>query len=160
VFLVENNQYAISTPQSMQMAIENVADRAAGYGIPGVVVDGLDPIATYAAVKEALDRARSGGGPSIVEAKVYRFLAHSTDDDDRTYRDRTVVEAARQNDPVPCFERLMLAAGIIDEAGVGQLKAEVLREANDATDTAELAPFPEPEDLYTNVYEGTYEPWL
>lgn len=160
VFFVENNAYAISTPQSMQMAVTNVADRAVGYGIPGVVCDGLDPVATYAAVKEALDRARSGGGPTIVEAKVYRFLSHSTDDDDRTYRDRTLVEEARKKDPVPAFERLMLDAGIVDEAALKQLKAAVLHETNEATDTAEAAPFPAASDLYTNVYEGSYEPWL
>jgi 2-oxoisovalerate dehydrogenase E1 component subunit alpha len=160
VFFVENNQFAISTPQSMQMACGHVADRAPGYGIPGVVVDGFDPIATYAAVKEALDRARSGGGPSIVEAMVYRFLAHSTDDDDRTYRDRALVDEARKNDPVPRFERLMLDARVVDEAALKELKADVLRETNEATDTAELAPFPKAQDLYTNVYEGTHEPWL
>jgi 2-oxoisovalerate dehydrogenase E1 component alpha subunit len=160
VFFVENNEFAISTPQSMQMAVPNVADRAVGYGIPGSVVNGFDPIATYAAVKEALDRARSGGGPSIVEAKVYRFLAHSTDDDDRTYRDRSLVDEARKNDPVPRFERLMLDAGVVDEAALAGLKADVLRETNEATDTAELAPFPKAEDLYTNVYEGTHQPWL
>jgi 2-oxoisovalerate dehydrogenase E1 component alpha subunit len=160
VFFVENNSFAISTPQNMQMAIEDVADRAPGYGIPGAVVDGFDPIATYHAVKEALDRARSGGGPSLVEAKVYRFLAHSTDDDDRTYRDRTLVDEARKNDPVPRYEQLMRDRGIVDDASLAQLKADVLRETNEATDTAELAPFPAPADLYKNVYEGTHEPWL
>ena len=160
VFFVENNGWAISTPQAVQMAIANVADKAAGYGIPGIVCDGLDPIATYAAVKGALDVARSGGGPSLVEAKVFRFLSHSTDDDDRTYRDRTIVEEQRKNDPVPVFERLLRDAGLIDEESLKAMKADVLRDTNEATDTAEVAPLPKPEDLYRNVYEGTYEPWL
>ena len=160
VFFVENNEFAISTPQSKQMAVANVADRAPGYGLPGTVCDGYDPLATYAAVKEAMDRARSGGGPSIVEAKVFRFLAHSTDDDDRTYRDRALVEEARKNDPVPRFERVLLEAKVIDEAALAALKAEVLQATNEATDTAEAAPFPAAADLYVNVYEGTYEPWL
>ena len=160
VFFVENNAFAISTPQSMQMVVENVADRAPGYGIPGVVCNGYDPLATYAAVKEAMDRARSGGGPTLVEAKVFRYLAHSTDDDDRTYRDRAAIDEARKNDPVPRFEELMLAEGLVDEASLAQLKADVLRETNEATDTAEAAPYPKAADLYTNVYEGAYEPWL
>ena len=79
------------------MAIVDVADKAAGYGIPGMICDGTDPIATYRAMKVAMDRARSGGGPTLVEAKCYRFLSHSTDDDDRTYRDREeLARAARR----------------------------------------------------------------
>jgi 2-oxoisovalerate dehydrogenase E1 component alpha subunit len=160
VFLVENNSFAISTPQSAQMAVVNVADKAAGYGMPGIVCDGMDPLTTYAAVKEAMDRARSGGGPTLVEAKCFRYLSHSTDDDDRTYRDRAAIDEARKNDPVPVFERRLLEAGIIDEAALKTLKASVLQETNEATDTAEAFGYPAPSDLYTNVYEGTYEPWL
>jgi 2-oxoisovalerate dehydrogenase E1 component alpha subunit len=142
------------------MAIKNVADKAAGYGIPGVVCDGMDPITTYTAVNAALERARSGGGPTIVEAKCFRYLSHSTDDDDRTYRDRAAIEEARKHDPVPVFERRLIEAGVIDEAGVKALKADVLRETNEATDEAEANPFPLAADLYTNVYEGAFEPWL
>jgi 2-oxoisovalerate dehydrogenase E1 component alpha subunit len=160
VFLCENNHWAISVPQSKQMAVERVIDKAPGYGLPGAIVDGVDPIATYAAVKEALDRAREGGGPTLVEATCYRFLSHSTDDDDRSYRDRSVVEEQRKNDPVPRFEALLLAAGILNKSGIKELKAEVLREINDATDRAEAMPSPVAADLYTNVYEGTHEPWL
>jgi 2-oxoisovalerate dehydrogenase E1 component alpha subunit len=159
VFLVENNSYAISTPQSVQMAIANVADKAPGYGIPGTICDGMDPIATYAAVKAALDRARTGGGPTLVEAKCFRFLSHSTDDDDRTYRDRAEIAQARKDDPVPAFERVLIEAGVIDAAAVKQLKTQVLRETNEATDAAEALPYPAAADLYTNVYAGAYEPW-
>jgi len=159
VFMCENNSYAISTPQNYQMAVKNVADKAAGYGMPGVVCDGMDPLASYEAVKAAMDRARSGGGPTLVEAKCYRYLSHSTDDDDRTYRDRAAIEEARKNDPVPAFERLLLDAGVVDEAKIKQLRADVLRETNEATDTAEAFPFPAAADLYKNVYEGDHEPW-
>ena len=159
VFLCENNQLAISVPQEQQMAVKDVALRAHGYGMPGIVVDGVDPIATYAAVKEAMDRARSGGGPSLVEAKCYRFLAHSTDDDDRTYRDRGRVLAEREHDPVPMFERSLVEAGVITEADVATLKRDILRETNDATDLAESLPSPVAADLYTNVHEGPWEPW-
>jgi len=160
VFFVENNNYAISTPSTMQMNVEHVSDKASGYGMPGALVDGFDPIATYATMKEAMDRARTGGGPTLVEAMVYRYLSHSTDDDDRTYRDRVAIEEARKNDPVPIFERRLLDAGVIDEARVKALKADILRETNEATDTAEAFPLPQAADLYKNVYEGAYEPWL
>jgi len=159
VFFVENNNYAISTPSTMQMNVEHVSDKASGYGMPGALVDGFDPIATYAAIKEAMDRARTGGGPTLVEAMVFRYLSHSTDDDDRTYRDRVAIEEARKNDPVPMFERRLLDAGVIDEARVKALKADVLRETNEATDTAEASPLPQAADLYKNVYEGAFEPW-
>lgn len=159
VFLVENNNYAISTPQRAQMAIANVADKAAGYGIPGSICDGMDPIATYAAVKMALDGARGGGGPTLVEAKCFRYLSHSTDDDDRSYRDRAVIEEARKHDPLPAFERVLIAAGILDEAAAKGLKTQVLRETNEATDAAEALPYPPASDLYTDVYAGAYEPW-
>jgi len=159
VFLCENNNYAISTPQSAQMAVANVADKAAGYGMPGVICDGMDPVATYVAVKEALDRARTGGGPTLVEAKCFRFLSHSTDDDDRTYRDRAVIDDMRKNDPVPVFERQLVEAGVLSAGAVKDLKAAVLQETNDATDESESFPYPKPSDLYTNVYEGAYEPW-
>jgi 2-oxoisovalerate dehydrogenase E1 component alpha subunit len=159
VFLVENNNYAISTPQRAQMAIADVADKATGYGIPGSICDGMDPIATYGAVKTALDRARSGGGPTLVEAKCFRFLSHSTDDDDRSYRDRADIEAAREHDPVPVFERVLIEAGIIAAAAATQLKRDVLRETNEATDAAEALPYPAAAELYTDVYAGPYEPW-
>lgn len=159
VFLVENNQYAISTHQSHQMAVADVAEKAAGYGVPGMICDGVDPIATYRAVKVAMDRARAGGGPTLVEAKCYRFLAHTTDDDDRTYRDVAEIVEQRKNDPVPKYERTLLEAGIIDEAQLAALKADVLRETNEATDAAEVLPLPAPSDLYTHVYAGSHEPW-
>jgi 2-oxoisovalerate dehydrogenase E1 component alpha subunit len=159
VFFVENNEYAISTPQATQMVVRNVADKAPGYGIPGIACDGFDPLIVYAATKQALDRARSGGGPSIVEAKVYRFLSHSTDDDDRTYRSAEEVRERRSRDPVPRFERILLQAGVINDEELAALKADVLRETNEATDASEALPLPEPTELYTNVYEGAYEPW-
>ena len=159
VFLVENNEWAISTPQTMQMRIANVADKAPGYGIPGRVCDGTDPVATYAAMDEALTRARTGGGPSIVEAKCFRFLSHSTDDDDRTYRSREIIEQQRKADPLPRFERQLVDAGIIDAAGVKALRDDVLRQTNEATDAAEAQPYPSPESLYVNVVAGDHRPW-
>ena len=159
VFLCENNGYAISVPQEHQMAIKDVADRAAGYGMPSEIVDGMDPIATYAAVKRALDRAHTGGGPTLVEAKCYRFLSHSTDDDDRTYRDREIVNARRKDDPVPAFEKVLVDNGIVTAAAIAKLKRDVLEETNAATDLAESMPLPAPAELYVNLHEGAWEPW-
>jgi 2-oxoisovalerate dehydrogenase E1 component alpha subunit len=160
VFLCENNEWAISTPRRAQMNIEDVIEKAAGYGLPGVKVDGSDPIATYAVMKEAMDRARTGGGPTLVEAKCYRFLSHTTDDDDRTYRSRDEIEAHRHLDPVPRFEALLMEHGVMSSDDLATLKKDVLAEVNAATDEAEALPYPVASDLYTNVYEGPYEPWL
>ncbi|PZR58953.1 MAG: 2-oxoisovalerate dehydrogenase [Candidatus Meridianibacter frigidus] len=159
VLLCENNEWAISTPQSKQMAVRDIYKKAAGYGIPGALVDGFDPIACYGAVRAAMQRARSGDGPTLVEAKCYRFLSHTTDDDDRTYRTREEVEERRKDDPVPKFERFLLENAILSSADLEDLRAQVLAEANDATDRAELMPYPLPSDLYAQVHAGPWEPW-
>jgi 2-oxoisovalerate dehydrogenase E1 component alpha subunit len=160
VFLCENNELAISTPRTYQMAIEEIVAKADGYGLPGVKVDGSDPIAVYAVVRDALERARAGEGPTLVEAKCYRFLSHTTDDDDRTYRSREEIEQNRHMDAVPRFERVLVEHGIMTAESIEALKKDVLREVNEVTDRAEALPYPAASELYTNVYEGTHEPWL
>jgi len=159
VFLCENNEWAISTPLAKQMAQPDVHLRAQGYGIPGVAINGMDPIACYAAVKAALERARSGGGPTLVEAKCYRFLSHTTDDDDRTYRSHEEVAERRKDDPVPQFERCLIERSVLTEAGAAELKRSVLEEVNEATDRAEAMPYPAAGTLYDNVYAGDCSPW-
>ncbi|MBV8688771.1 MAG: thiamine pyrophosphate-dependent dehydrogenase E1 component subunit alpha [Candidatus Eremiobacteraeota bacterium] len=159
VFLCENNQWAISTPLHKQMGQPHICKRAEGYGMPGEQFDGFDPIKTYDVVHRAMQRARSGGGPSLVEGMCYRFLAHSTDDDDRTYRTREEVEAQRTNDPVPRFERVLIDHKVMTPEQIDALRKDVLRETNQATDEAEAMPYPLPSDLYTNVHEGAWEPW-
>jgi 2-oxoisovalerate dehydrogenase E1 component alpha subunit len=159
VFLCENNEWAISTPLAKQMHEPDLYKRAAGYGMPGVAVDGMDPIACYAAVAEALTRARTGGGPTLVEGKCYRFLAHTTDDDDRSYRSREEVEERRKADPVPCFERLLVEHAILTARGAEELKRSVLEEANEATDRAEAMAYPAPAELYERVYAERADPW-
>ncbi|MDQ6827194.1 MAG: thiamine pyrophosphate-dependent enzyme, partial [Candidatus Eremiobacteraeota bacterium] len=128
-------------------------------GIPGESFNGFDPIQTFDVVRRALDRARTGAGPSLVEGKCYRFLSHSTDDDDRTYRTREEIELQRRQDPVPRFERILIEHNVMTAQEVETLKKAVLKETNDATDRAEAMPYPAAEDLYTNVYEGTWQPW-
>lgn len=160
VFLCENNEWAISTPRSQQMAIEHVVEKAPGYGIPGVAVDGSDPIATYATVKDALDRARTGGGPTLVEATCYRFLSHTTDDDDRTYRSPEEVATERERDPVPAFVRRLIAGGVIDATALAALKGEIAAWINATTDAVEAEASPEAATLFSNTYAGTHEPWI
>jgi 2-oxoisovalerate dehydrogenase E1 component alpha subunit len=160
VFLCENNEWAISTPRNRQMAISDISVKAEGYGIPGVTVEGSDPLAVYDVVKTAMDRARGGGGPTLVEAKCYRFLSHTTDDDDRTYRTREEIEENRHRDPLPRYEKWIVAAGIVTPAEIAQMRKDILAEVNRVTDEAEALPYPQAGDLYRNVYEGTHEPWL
>jgi 2-oxoisovalerate dehydrogenase E1 component alpha subunit len=152
IFVCENNHYAISVPQSKQMAITDVADRAAGYGFPGVVVDGNDVLACYAAMKHAHDRARAGEGPTLIECKTYRFLGHTSDDDDKTYRSRDEVAEARHHDPLHVFGHYLRDAGVLDEAGAEEMRAAVKSEIEDALSAAWDAPDPEPESALRHVF--------
>src|SRR3954452_10398266 len=104
IFMCENNKYAISVPIEKQLACEKVSDRAIGYGMPGVTVDGNDPLEVYKVMKEAVNRARSGEGPSLIETVTYRLTAHSSDDDDRQYRTSEDIAEGRANDPIKLFE--------------------------------------------------------
>lgn len=152
IFLCENNGYAISVPRSKQMAVADVASRAAGYGMPGVVVDGNDPVAVYQAIRSARQRAVAGEGPTLVEAKVYRFTPHSSDDDDRMYRPREEVAAALERDPIAAFGRRLIDLGWLDEASARALQDEVTAEVDRAVAEAEARPLPPPGDLLTHVY--------
>ncbi len=152
VFVCENNHYAISVPQSKQMAIEDVATRAEGYGFPGVVVDGNDVLACYAAMKEAHDRARAGEGPTLIECKTYRFLGHTSDDDDKTYRTRDEVAEARHHDPLETFATYLTEHGVIDTHGADELRAEIKEEIDVAIATAWDAPDPVPESAVRHVF--------
>jgi 2-oxoisovalerate dehydrogenase E1 component alpha subunit len=134
--------------------------RAGGYGMRSAIVDGFDPVAVYHAVREARDYAAAGNGPVLIEAKCYRFLSHTTDDDDRTYRTREEVDAQRARDPVPRFERRLLEDGVITQAELEALHAEVTREVNDTTDAVEQEPSPVAAGLYGNVYAGPGDAWL
>lgn len=152
VFFCENNQYAISVPLHKQMGIENVSQRAAAYGFPGVTVDGNDILAVYEATREAVARARRGEGPTLVEAKTYRYLPHSSDDDDRRYRPREEVEAWRQRDPILRLRAYLLEAGLLTEEADQGLNAQVAAEVDRATEAAEASPYPRPEEALGLVY--------
>ena len=146
VFFCQNNEYAISVPVRLQMAIENVADRAAGYGFPGVVVDGNDVVAVYEATRAAVERARAGGGPTLIEAKTTRLMPHTTEDDDRRYRPREEVEAARKRDPLPRFVAYLKEHGVWDDAWAADVEARVAAAIEDAQTYAENTPDPDPEE--------------
>lgn len=152
IFQCENNEYAISVPQRMQMAVESVAERGHGYGMPGVTVDGTDVLAVYEVTRRAVQRARQGDGPTLIEARVVRLTAHSSDDNDRTYRPSSELQALRQHDPVARFGAYLHEIDMLDEAEERQLRERIAVEVDAATDAAEHAPLPDPETLLDHVY--------
>ena len=151
VFICENNRYAVSVPRSRQMAINDVASRAAGYGFPGIVVDGMDILQCYQATSQAIKHAREQG-PVLLEMKVERFMPHTTDDDDRRYRPPDEVEVARQRDPVVTLPSYLLEHGILTQEQIDAIKAEARHTIDAATDAAEAAMPPDPATLYDHVY--------
>ena len=154
IFVIYNNKFAISTGPELQYHAKHLADRGLGYGIPGVNVDGLDLVACYKASKEAVDRARRGEGPTLLEFDVVRFTAHSTDDDHSIYRDMKKLEEDKKlHDPVILIEQALLKAKYIDEDYIKALEKEIKKELDQATKYAENAPFAAPEDALLHVYE-------
>jgi 2-oxoisovalerate dehydrogenase E1 component alpha subunit len=152
IFMVENNIYAISVHQELQMAVDNVADKADGLGLPGVTVDGLDPIAVYDVMQEASARARNGEGPTLVEVKVSRMTPHSSDDDDRSYRSKEEVEELKQKDPLPAFAAKLKQDGVIDDEDEVEMETEVKEQIDQAVEAANQAPYPPIEDATHPVY--------
>ena len=152
IFFCENNDLAISTQASKQRAIERLSDRAAAYGFPGVTVDGMDVVETYVAMKEAVERARAGHGPTLVEAKVYRYSPHTSNDDDHRYRTREDVQVARKRDPIPRLRAQLLDWGVLSEAQAQDVELRVKQWVETATREAEQSPPPEPGDATLRVY--------
>ena len=133
------------------MPTRDVADRAKAYAIPGVVVDGGDAMACFRVAREAVVRAREGGGPTLVEAKVLRLTSHSSDDDQRRYRTPEVLEAEKQQDGVPRFRAQLEELGVLKPGDHEELRAELVRELDRAMEEAEAAPLPEPESALRHV---------
>jgi 2-oxoisovalerate dehydrogenase E1 component alpha subunit len=152
IFQCENNEYAISVPQQQQMAIASVADRGPAYGIPGISVDGTDVLSVYEVTRRAVERARRGDGPTLLEARVVRLTAHSSDDNDRTYRSPRELKSMRHQDPIARFAAYLHEHELLSEADERELRAEVAAEVEAASAAAEAAPLPEPESLLTHVY--------
>jgi pyruvate dehydrogenase E1 component alpha subunit len=151
VFVCQNNRYGEFTAMHETQRVEQLSSRAAGYGIPGVTVDGNDPIAMYGAANEAIDRARSGGGPTLIEAMTYRLMGHFYGDQ-MPYMDQEEYQAALAADPLPRFRTMLLEAGHATEADLAAIEQAAGAEADDAIEFAFASPPPDPSDLFEDVY--------
>lgn len=157
VFVCLNNQYAISVPLAKQMRCETVAQRAVAYGMPGIKVDGNDVLAVYAATKEAVERARSGGGPTLVECLTYRYTPHTTADDPSRYRSDEETQRWIAKEPLIRFEKYLKKKGVLDDAEIKKIDEEIEARINEAITNAEEAtrkpPLSDPLAMFDNLYE-------
>ncbi|MFD0675261.1 MULTISPECIES: thiamine pyrophosphate-dependent dehydrogenase E1 component subunit alpha [unclassified Paenibacillus] len=151
ILMCENNQYAISVPLHKQIS-GSIAERAAGYGFPGIKVDGNDALEVYRVMKEARERAVRGEGPTLIEAVMYRISPHSTSDDDMLYRTKEEVEENRAKDGIPKYRKYLVDCGLWSDEQEEELMEQLKQEISDATRYAEQAPFPLPEDTLRHVY--------
>ncbi len=152
IFFCENNGYAEFTSQARHQNIKNIADRAQGYGIPGVIVDGMDIIAVYDVAGEAIKRARAGQGPTLIEAKTYRFLGHSLADDGKLYRTQEEVDSWKAKDPVPAYQKRLHTAQVLTQKADEEIQAQVKQELDEAFRFAEDSPMPSLDEVFTDVY--------
>jgi 2-oxoisovalerate dehydrogenase E1 component alpha subunit len=157
IFVCENNGYAISVPLAQQVGGGSVAARAEGYGMPGITVDGGDVLGCYAAGREAHERARRGEGPTLIEAKVVRLTSHSSDDDQRRYRDPAEVEALKEQDPIAVFSRQLHELGVLTDETEQDLRSAVKAEVHQAAQRAEARPEPDPATALDFVYAEPVE---
>jgi pyruvate dehydrogenase E1 component subunit alpha len=152
VFVCNNNGWAISTPLEAQTRAKTLADKAVGYGIPGVRVDGLDVLAVYSAAREAVARARSGGGPTLIECVHYRAAPHATADDPSAYIDAARVEEERAHECVGRFERVLREAGLLTDEHVDEVRAQCEQLMREGIAAAEAEPPADPELLFSHAY--------
>jgi 2-oxoisovalerate dehydrogenase E1 component alpha subunit len=153
IFYVQNNGYAITEKNEKEMAVDHIADRKRAYNMQGAVVDGMDAIAVYQTVRPAVDQARHGGGPYLIEAKCYRLWPHSSDDDDSRYRTKKELEEWAQKDPIKLFRERVESDGIFPADELDDIEARVEEEIRDAAQWALMQPDPEPEDALGFVYK-------
>jgi len=152
ICIVQDNDYAISVPHRLQMGVDSVAKRAAGYGIAGETVDGGDILASYEVVKRAIERARAGDGPTLIDAKVARFTSHSSDDDQRRYRPQAELEALLRRDPIERFRNYLLDESLMTDAEDEKVQQECTAEVDEAVTYAEAAAQPVPGDILKHVF--------
>lgn len=153
VFICQNNQWAISVPLRLQTASESLAQKAVAYGFPGLQVDGNDPFAVYAATRQALERARSGAGPTFIEALTYRLSDHTTADDASRYRSEEEVAAWRKKDPIARLEKFMARRKLWDEAYAHRVKQDAEERVAGAVRELESEPPPDPSDMIRYTYD-------
>lgn len=159
VLIVENNQYAYSTPIMAQYGAARIIDRAPGYGIPGELVDGNNVYEVYEVVKRAVDKARSGGGPTLIEAVTMRMRGHS-EHDDFFYVPRELIEKWAERDPILRAQRFLEVTGYLPEKERKELEAEVVSYIESEIELALQSPFPDPADLEDSVFYTTHKKWL
>jgi len=152
ILFCNNNGWAISTPVEAQTRAESLAAKAAGYGMPGVRVDGGDVLAVYEATRDAVERARGGGGPTFIEAVSYRAAPHATADDPRAYIDLDRVEEEKRNECVGRYESYLRRLGVLDDATAEEIKNEALETMRQGIAEAEAEPEPDPELVFDNAY--------
>lgn len=157
IFLCKNNQYAISLPIRRQTASANIAMKAEAYGFEGVLVDGNDVLASYKAVKAAVDKARSGGGPTLIELVTYRMGGHSSSDDPTKYRGNEELELWKTRDPITRFRRYLMKKGLLTEQEDRKVQEEVENELVSTIKESEKVPPPTPLSMFTDVYAEM--PW-
>jgi pyruvate dehydrogenase E1 component alpha subunit len=151
VLIIENNQYAYSTPTRLQYACKDLVDRAAGYGVHGDMVDGNDILAVYSVCKRAVERARDGGGPTLIEAKTMRMRGHS-EHDDHFYVPKELLDEWRQRDPIDRFEKYLKTHGLLPDSIRAEIEREVTSEIDEAVEFAEASPLPEGPEAAEGVY--------
>ena len=153
VFICFNNQYAISTPVRQQTAAKSIAEKATAFGFNGIRADGNDVLAMYSLTREALEKARSGGGPTLIEAFTYRMGNHTTSDDASRYRMEAEVNEWSRRDPIERFRLYLKDKGLWDETFESRVQREAEDLINKAVEEAESTPPPRPEDLFIHTYE-------
>jgi pyruvate dehydrogenase E1 component alpha subunit len=153
VFICVNNQYAISTPVRRQTAAETIAQKASAYGFEGVRADGNDVLAMLVLTRKALEKARSGGGPRLIEAFTYRMGNHTTSDDATRYRQEAELKEWARRDPIERFRLYLKDKGLWDEAFENQVQKDADDLINKAVEEAETTPLPRPEDLFAYTYK-------
>lgn len=151
LFICENNLYAVSTPWRQTTPVENIADRAVSYSIPAEIVDGMDVVAVYGAAKKAIERARGGNGPSLIEAKTYRFCGHGRFDPAH-YRPKEELEAWKNLDPIPSFATRLIKSDLVSKQGLTKLEDEIIQEIEEAVEYAKNLPDPRGQDGLLYVY--------
>ena len=151
IFLCQNNGYAEHTRYELGTSVERIAERAAGYGMPGVTVDGNDPVAMYSVARQAVERARAGEGPTLIEAKTFRFMGHVFGDADG-YMDKAQKKAAMERDPVPALRAKLLADGMATEPQLAEMEKGIAQQIEAAVDFALNSPVAELAELGRDVY--------
>lgn len=152
IFVCENNQWASTTPYRTTTSVENIADRAVGYNMPGVIVDGNDVFKVYKVAQEAIERARQGGGPTLIEAKTYRIKGHFVGDPEKYRTKEEVKEQFEKNDPIKNFKKEALDKGLMTREEMDEINEKTQQSLVEAIKFAKDSPFPDPSELYEDLY--------